>query len=101
MRSGRAHYRGALRSVGNNTVNVVRLEHYLRGVVPQEVPALWKPAAVQAQAVAARTYAAFERKASSKGRGYDLCDTAHCQVYGGVDAEHPATTRAIRASATR
>jgi len=97
-KSGRARYRGALRSVGPHTVNVVRLEDYLRGVVPQEVPALWKPAAVQAQAVAARTYAAFERKAAPRSRGYDLCDTSHCQVYGGVGAEHPASDRAIRAT---
>ena len=101
---GRTTYRGTLRSAApraggaRDTVNVLSLESYLRGVVPLEVPALWEQQAVAAQAVAARTYAAFERSHPSAGH-YDLCDTSHCQVYGGVDAEHPAATQAIRASA--
>jgi SpoIID/LytB domain protein len=48
--------------------------------------------------VAARTYAAFERSHPSAGH-YDLCDTSQCQVYGGADAEHPAATAAIQATA--
>ena len=74
------------------------MEAYLRGVVPQEVPALWEPDAVSAQSVAARTYAAFERQARKTER-YDLCDTSQCQVYGGVEVEHPAATAAIKATA--
>jgi SpoIID/LytB domain protein len=74
------------------------MEAYLRGVVPQEVPALWAPAAVSAQSVAARTYAAYERSHPSAAH-YDLCDTSLCQVYGGADVEHPSATAAIRATA--
>jgi SpoIID/LytB domain protein len=77
---------------------VLSLEAYLRGVVPQEVPALWSPHAVAAQSVAARTYAAFERS-HPRAPHYDLCDTSHCQVYGGVDVEHPAATAAIQTTA--
>lgn len=99
--AGTVRYRGALRSAGSgdrrDTVNVLGLEAYLRGVVPQEVPALWEPAAVRAQAVAARTYAAFERRTTSRP-AYDLCDTTSCQVYGGASAEHPASDAAIRAT---
>ena len=100
---GRRDYRGTLQSVAprqgaRQTVNKVGMEAYLRGVVPQEVPALWQPAAVSAQSVAARTYAAFERSHPSAGH-YDLCDTSQCQVYGGADVEHPAATAAIRATA--
>jgi len=100
--SGVTRYQGALRSAvvsdGRATVNVVRLEAYLRGVVPREVPALWHPEAVKAQAVAARTYAAYHR-ARSKGDPYDLCDTTSCQVYGGLDDHHAASDAAIRATA--
>lgn len=102
--SGRRTYRGRLRSVSargsrdRDTVNVLSLEAYLRGVVPQEVPALWHPQAVAAQSVAARTYAAFERSHPSAPH-YDLCDTTQCQVYGGVAAEHPAATAAIALTA--
>ena len=90
-------YRGVLRSVKKDTVNVLPLDKYLQGVVPQEVPALWEPQAVQAQAVAARTYAAYER-AHPIASHYQICDTTSCQVYGGASAEHPAATAAIKAS---
>ena len=90
-------YRGTLRSAKKDTVNVLPLDKYLQGVVPQEVPALWEPQAVQAQAVAARTYAAYER-AHPLASHYQICDTTSCQVYGGASAEHPAATAAIKAS---
>lgn len=101
--SGTAAYRGRLQLIpagtGSSdlvTVNRVGLDTYLRGVVPQEIPASWKAAAVRAQAVAARTYALFESRDSTKP--WDLCDTTSCQVYGGVDAEVAASDAAITAT---
>ena len=102
--AGRRDYRGTLQSVAprqstkRETVNRLSMEAYLRGVVPREVPASWEPDAVSAQSVAARTYAAFERSHPSAAH-YDLCDTSNCQVYGGVDDEHPDATAAIQATA--
>ena len=96
---GAAQYRGALRSVEKHTVNVLSLDSYVRGVVPREVPAEWPAEAVRAQAVAARTYAAFERASATSY--YDICDTESCQVYGGVGDEHPAATAAVRATRGR
>ncbi|WP_168929406.1 SpoIID/LytB domain-containing protein [Nocardioides sp. GY 10113] len=99
--TGTRAYAGALRSVpgsrGRDTVNVLGIDAYLRGVVPREVPALWHEQAVRAQAVAARSYAAYER-AANRGDAYDLCDTSACQVYGGVGDAHPAADAAIRAT---
>lgn len=94
-----ARYRGRLTLAGaaRDTVNSLSLENYIKGVVPKEVPATWHPDAVRAQAVAARTYAAYERRHPKAGH-YQLCDTAACQVYGGVDAEHPASNKAIKAT---
>jgi len=96
--SGERQYRGRLAAEApptggraRNTINTLSLENYLKGVVPLEMPALWKPAAVQAQAVAARTYAAYERD----HRTGPLCDTTSCQVYGGFSAEHPASNDAV------
>lgn len=105
--TGSAVYRGALRSAEprdrgpRKTVNVVHLEHYLRGVVPQEVPATWHPQAVRAQAVAARSYAVFERNAVRSlptPRHFDVWDTTRSQVYDGVLAEHPASNAAVTAT---
>ncbi|HWU20410.1 MAG TPA: SpoIID/LytB domain-containing protein [Nocardioides sp.] len=100
---GSRTYRGVLRSAGGSTrdtVNVVSLETYLRGVVPQEMPALWSRAAVQAQSVAARTYAAYRRQSPLTSR-YQICDTSACQVYGGAAAEYPASDAAVKATAGR
>lgn len=102
--SGRVDYRGRLRAVpvkpGSNqrdTVNVTSLENYVRGVVPREVPATWSPAAVRAQAVAARTYAAYER-AHPRSSRFHVYDDTRSQVYGGATSEHPASDRAVRAT---
>lgn len=95
-------YRGALRlahgSGGWDTVNVVGVDDYTRGVVPREMPASWQPAAVRTQAVAARTYAVFER-GSAGSRDYDLCDTSSCQVYGGLSSEDSRSNTAVAGTA--
>ncbi|GAA1556879.1 hypothetical protein GCM10009789_07800 [Kribbella sancticallisti] len=96
-------YRGALRAsdvagAHLDTINVLPLESYLRGVVPREALVSWRPAALQAQAVAARTYSAYHRRRAT-ARVYDLCDTTSCQVYGGFNSEHTATNAAIAATA--
>ncbi|TDU88577.1 SpoIID/LytB domain protein [Kribbella voronezhensis] len=98
-----ARYRGILRAIDTSgphldTVNVLSLETYLRGVVPREALYTWRPAALQAQAVAARTYAVYHRRRSTE-RAYDLCDTILCQVYGGYNSEESSTNAAIAATA--
>jgi SpoIID/LytB domain protein len=65
------------------TVNVLGIDAYVAGVLPAEMPPSWPAAALRAQAVAARTFAAFERASRPAGSSYDLCDTTSCQVYGG------------------
>jgi stage II sporulation protein D len=79
-------YRGALRLSNDNTVNVLGLDDYVQGVIPREMPTSWRQPAVRAQAVAARTYAVYDRNAHPS-RYYDTCDTTSCQVYGGVNDE--------------
>jgi SpoIID/LytB domain protein len=103
--SGARAYRGRLRAVmpaagssDRDTVNVLGLDAYVQGVVAAEMPALWEPEAVQAQTVAARSYAVWHRSRSDE-RHYDICDTTACQVYGGRSAEHPASNAAVRATA--
>jgi stage II sporulation protein D len=54
-------------------------------------------AAVEAQAVAARSYT-VARKRETSGRAYDLLATVTDQVYGGVDAERPLSDAAVEAT---
>jgi stage II sporulation protein D len=62
---------------------------------PRAFPAL---EALKAQAVAARTYA-VAHLGEYEAAGYDICDSQLCQVYGGVDIEHPLTDQAVRETA--
>ena len=93
-------YRGTLRLSEGHTVNVLSMDDYVKGVVPREMPASWAPDAVRSQAVAARTYAAFDR-AAHPTRSYQTCDTTSCQVYGGVGAEDSRGNAAVVATANQ
>ncbi|HEX4951900.1 MAG TPA: SpoIID/LytB domain-containing protein [Thermoanaerobaculia bacterium] len=79
-----------------NVVNELPLEGYLRGVVPKELgpEAYPRLEALKAQAVAARTYT-LRNLGLFELEGYDLCATPRCQVYGGLDVEHPLSDRAV------
>jgi stage II sporulation protein D len=61
----------------------VTLDRYTAGVVPREIPVSWERAAVNAQAVAARTYGRYAVEHAAPSAEYDICDTTACQVYGG------------------
>jgi len=96
------HYRGELvlspSRDGVMVVNRAGMEDYLRGVVPLEIGTDRTPfeaAAVEAQAVAARSYAYTKL---DDARPYDLLATVTDQVYGGMDAERPVSNAAVDAT---
>lgn len=76
-------------------VDVIPFEEYVRRVVPHEVPALWPPAVVRAQAVAARTYAWYH--VLRRKPDFDVTDWVDYQVM--CDTTHPASDAAIQATA--
>jgi SpoIID/LytB domain protein len=82
----RKAYRGSIEANRSGSslraVNVVRIEQYLRAVVPNEMPSSWPQQALRAQAVAARTYAM--REAQDRGGYFDVYDTTASQVYPGA-----------------
>jgi stage II sporulation protein D len=80
-------------------VSVLPMESYLRAVVPAEMPASWHANAVRSQAVAARSYASYDRAHAPVGRAWDTCDTTSCQMYSGVPAESAASNAAVSATA--
>ncbi len=98
---GKGEYRGALEfrpdgAGGVQTVNAVGLDDYVRGVVSIEMSASgWPAAALEAQAVAARTYAITT---TVHGNGYTLYSDTRSQGYGGVAAETPSTDAAVAAT---
>jgi peptidoglycan hydrolase-like amidase len=96
------------------TVSLVDPDVYLDAVVPAEIGSSSAPTTLQAQAVAARTYAA--RLAYAYGRTYtwDVCSTTRCQYYPGMSTGtvalgvgrdvrrlYPSATAAVAATADR
>ena len=79
-------------------VNNVSLEEYLRGVLSKEAPDYWPEEALKAVAIAARTYALYQRF-TKESSDYDVTGDVMSQDYGGKTAEKAATTRAVKATA--
>ncbi len=95
----RARYRGVIEATAASGtlrfVNTVDVETYLKGM-GEVLDPTWPPAALRAQAVAARTYAMRAMAA-----GGEICDTQRCQVYLGSQAEYPAMNKAVDDSRER
>ncbi len=106
-------YRGYVQAVKTattslQTIDVLGMEDYLLGVVPRESSSSWQAAALQSQAIAARSYSANKRSRVPSTARYDICDTTQCQVFGGsavwsasgtrTSLEPGSTTDAIRAT---
>jgi stage II sporulation protein D len=94
-------YRGKLQLIinrdGNSltAINIVPLEPYLAGVVGAEMPSYWEPAALEAQAIAARTYCLYIKRRFGTKRKWDLQQTAANQLYLGVSAESAQVWKAV------
>jgi stage II sporulation protein D len=99
--AGEGRYAGSLEffpdgSGGVLTVNAVDLEDYVRGVVAEEMPASWPQPALEAQAIAARTYVLADVPVNPD---YEVYSDTRSQVYGGISGEAASTNQAE--SATR
>jgi peptidoglycan hydrolase-like amidase len=96
------------------TLNVLPLQSYLDGVVPAEEPASWgtlggsSPAsqgrpwgfqALEAQAVAARSYAIAYGRSGGWNDYATICDDVDCQLYVGASFENPISNAAVALTA--
>ena len=96
---GSRRYRGRLQLLVRGgqvqVVNHLGIETYLASVVGSEMPHKWPLPALQAQAVAARTYALRQR---GKSGDFDVKATVASQVYRGVESETPSTIEAVEST---
>ena len=76
-------------------INHVDVEDYLRGVLSKEAPHYWPIEALKALAIAARTYAIFQRLSKASVE-YDVTSDVLSQLYGGKTAERGRTSRAVK-----
>ena len=98
-------YRGSIvvRRSGSRiwALNVLGLDPYVKGVVPQEMPTSWRAEALKAQAVAARSYALAAGGHCSWFGTSVMCPDTSDQVYGGRSAEAASSNAAVDATARR
>lgn len=106
VRFNNAEYPGMFRLYARDDVSPgvfdivehLALEQYLPGVLAKELPAGWSPAAFEAQAIAARTYAMQERQRRlAAGAIFDVEATDRDQVYGGMTA-NPRLLAAVKST---
>jgi len=93
---GQAPTKTVVRVLMGSHVKRIPLERYVRGVVAAEMPSSWPAAALEAQAVASRTYALTSH---AGGSHFDVYADTRSQVYRGVAAETSATNAAVNATA--
>ena len=79
-------------------VNVVSPDDYMRGVLPGEMLPFWEIEALRAQAVTARTYAAW-KQSSAGDREWDVRDDTSDQCYRGDSVETERTNDAVASTA--
>ena len=93
-------YRGTVTVYVENgrlhAVDELSLDHYLRGVVPREMPHDWPLEALKAQAVVARSYTLATLHPQQR---FDLYADTRDQVFDGIQGERPETNRAVAQTA--
>ena len=91
---GMLEFKAATNKLGFNIINVIDMENYLRGVVPNEMPVSFGLEALKAQAVAARNYAVN----SAMNKNYDLVDSTASQVYYGSNSYRDISDNAVNST---
>jgi len=79
-------------------VNMVPIEDYIEGILPNEMNNAWPMEALKAQACCARSYA-LSTLNRHNADGFDLCVTEHCQVYRGRNGTNERTDQAVKETA--
>jgi stage II sporulation protein D len=93
---GPAPANSVVKVLEGSKVVAVPLERYVRGVVSAEMPASWPLAALEAQAIASRTYALTDDQGGTR---FDVYADTRSQMYLGAAAETAATNAAVAATA--
>jgi stage II sporulation protein D len=92
-------FRGKIQLIKNKNglfaaVNHIGLEDYIRGILYHEVSHYWPMEALKAQAIACRSYAAYQIQVSGF-KDYDVTADVYSQVYGGFMSERYRTNKAV------
>lgn len=96
---GERTYRHSFEVTGINgalrVVNVLPLDHYLYGVLPNEIYPSWGEEALKTTAIAARSFTLASVSGKHQSDGFDICTNTHCQMYRGKGTEYESTNKAV------
>ncbi len=95
-----ASYRGQITLMpdgkkGMLVINILPLDDYLQGVVPNEMRAQWPLEALKAQALASRSFAVY-KMSGRRRQDFDLDATVNNQVYRGLSSEQASANQAVQ-----
>jgi stage II sporulation protein D len=93
---GQAPANSVIKVLEGGKVVSVPLERYVRGVVAAEMPSSWPLAALEAQAIASRSYALTSHAGGSR---FNVYSDTRSQVYLGAAAETASSNAAVAATA--
>ena len=96
------HWKGWFRVIASGSslecVDVVPMETYVAGVVPNEMPSSWPASALRTQAVAARSYAFATQR---PGSDFDAYADTRSQVYGPIERMATSANQAVSDTANQ
>ena len=82
-------------SKGIRVVNILPLDEYLYGVLPNEIYPSWPEEALKTTAVASRSFTLASISGKHSAHGFDVCNNTHCQMYRGMGTEYASTNKAV------
>ena len=68
---------------GLSMINLVRMQEYVEGVVPNEISNTWPIECLRAFAIMVRSFAIANINRHYNAYGFDVCSSSCCQVYQG------------------
>lgn len=107
IRLGGTEYRGRIEigcykdSDKLTAVNILSVEQYLYGTVPNQINVIWPTEVLKAQSIITRNNTVYEASFladSDINNGYNLADNKQGQIYSGYAQENEYTTDAINAT---
>ncbi len=82
---------------GVSLTDIIKLEEYIEGVIPYEVSSAWPDEALKAFAIMVRSFTLYGTRHESAYQ-VDICNSTHCQVYGGRTKVNAAVENAVKST---
>ncbi|MBR4062905.1 MAG: SpoIID/LytB domain-containing protein [Clostridia bacterium] len=83
---------------GLSMINLVRMQEYVEGVIPNEISNTWPIECLRAFALMVRSFAIANINRHYSAYGFDVCSSSCCQVYQGRKQVNDTVIEAVRST---